>query len=54
MSYTVFRSDLMSGTDVAADLISARVYDTDEENTIAVENGTITSFKGLEDGEREI
>lgn len=54
MAYTVFRSDLMSGTDVAADLISARVYDTDEETAIAVENGTIIELKGLEDGEREI
>ena len=30
MAYTVFRSDLLSGTDVAADLVSARVYDSGE------------------------
>lgn len=53
MSYCVFRSDLLSGTDVAADLVSCRVYDT-EGNTIAVENGTIVELKGYEDGEREV
>ena len=54
MAYTVWRSDLMSGTDVAADLVSCRVYDTDEETPIAVENGTIVELKGLEDGQREV
>ena len=54
MAYTVWRSDLMSGTDVAADLVSCRVYDTDEENPIAVENGTIVELKGLEEGQREV
>lgn len=53
MAYTVFRSDLLSGTDVAADLVSARVYD-DSDNPIAVENGTIIELEGLEDGEREV
>ena len=43
MAYTVFRSDLLSGTDVASDLVSARVYDSGEK--IAVENGTIMSSK---------
>jgi len=52
MAYTVFRSDLLSGTDVAADLVSARVYDGDEK--IAVENGTIIELEGLEPGEREV
>lgn len=52
MAYTVFRSDLMSGTDVAADLVSLRVYDNDEP--IAVENGTIVELEGYEDGEREV
>lgn len=54
MSYCVFRSDLMSGTDVAADLVSCRVYDTDEETPIAVENGTIVELKGYEEGQREV
>ncbi len=53
MAYTVFRSDLMSGTDVAADLVSCRVYDADG-NTIAVENGTWVELQGYEDGEREV
>lgn len=54
MAYTVWRSDLMSGTDVAADLVSVRVYDTDEETPIAVENGTIVELKGYEEGQREV
>lgn len=53
MAYCVFRSDLMSGTDVASDLVSCRVYDEDD-NPIAVENGTIVELKGYEDGEREV
>lgn len=53
MSYTVFRSDLLSGTDVASDLVSCRVYDG-EDNPIAVENGTIVELKGYEEGEREV
>lgn len=51
--YTVFRSDLMSGTDVAADLVSVRVYDADG-NPIAVENGTVVEVQGYEDGQREV
>ena len=53
MSYCVFRSDLLSGTDVAADLVSCRVYD-DAGEAIAVENGTIVELKGYEEGEREV
>lgn len=53
MSYCVFRSDLLSGTDVAADLVSCRVYDENGE-MIAVENGTIVELQGYEDGEREV
>ena len=53
MGYCVFRSDLMSGTDVASDLVSCRVYDGDD-HPIAVENGTIVELKGYEDGEREV
>ena len=51
-TYTVFRSDLLSGTDVAADLVSLRVYKSDEP--IEVENGTIVELKGYEDGQREV
>lgn len=53
MGYCVFRSDLMSGTDVAADLVSCRVYN-ESGNPIAVENGTIVELKGYEEGEREV
>lgn len=53
MAYTVFRSDLLSGTDVAADLVSCRVYD-ENDKPIAVENGTIVELVGYEDGEREV
>lgn len=53
MAYTVIRTDLLSGTDVAADLVSLRVYDA-KGNPIAVENGTIVELKGYEDGQREV
>ena len=53
MAYTVIRTDLMSGTNVAADLRSCRVYD-DEDKLIAVENGTIVELIGYEDGQREV
>ncbi|MBR4021273.1 MAG: hypothetical protein IKI94_01540 [Ruminococcus sp.] len=53
MAYTVIRTDLLSGTDVAADLVSLRVYDADG-NPIAVENGTIVELQGYEDGQREV
>ena len=53
MAYTVIRTDLLSGTDVAADLVSLRVYDT-ADNPIEVENGTIVELKGYEDGQREV
>ena len=53
MAYTVIRTDAMSGTNVAADLVSLRVYNTEGE-TIAVENGTIVELQGYEDGQREV
>ena len=53
MAYTVFRSDLLSGTDVAADLVSVKVFDA-EDKAIAVENGTIVKLMGYMDGEREV
>lgn len=52
MAYTVIRTDLLSGTDVAADLVSLRVYKSEEP--IAVENGTIVELEGYEDGQREV
>lgn len=53
MAYTVFRSDLLSGTDVGADLVSVKVFDG-SDNAIAVENGTIVKLEGYLDGEREV
>lgn len=52
-NYCVFRSDLLSGTDVAADLVSVKVFDTDDKE-IAVENGTIVKLMGYLEGEREV
>lgn len=51
--YTVIRTDLLSGTDVAADLVSLRVYDGSTQ-PIEVENGTIVELEGYEDGQREV
>lgn len=51
--YTVIRTDLLSGTDVAADLVSLRVYN-DSDQPIEVENGTIVELEGYEDGQREV
>lgn len=53
MAYTVFRSDLLHGTDSGTDLVSVRVYDT-AGKPIAVENGTIVELKEYEDGQREV
>lgn len=53
MAYTVFRSDLLHGTDSGTDLVSVRVYDG-SDNPIAVENGTIVELKAYEEGEREV
>ena len=53
MAYTVIRTDLMSGTDVAADLVSLRVYGADDKH-IAVENGAIVELQGYEEGQREV
>ena len=52
MAYAVIRTDLMSGTDVAADLVSLRVYSGNDK--IAVENGVIVELQGYETGEREV
>lgn len=56
MAHAVFRSDLMSGTDVAADLVSLRFYNgtTSSATTADVDNGVIALLGELETGEREI
>lgn len=53
MAYCIIRTDLMSGTNVAADLVSLRVYDADDKE-IAVENGCVVELKGYEEGQREV
>lgn len=53
MAYTVIRTDLMSGTNQPADLVSLRFYDADG-NQAEVENGVIVQLQGYEDGEREV
>lgn len=52
MSYTVFRSDLMSGTKQPADLVSLRYYIGEEQ--AEVENGVIVELGSLEEGAREV
>lgn len=53
MSYTVIRTDLMSGTKQAADLVSLRFYNA-EGKQADVENGVIVELQGYEDGQREV
>lgn len=53
MAYAVIRTDLMSGTNQPADLVSLRFYDTGNSPK-EVENGVIAKLEALETGEREI
>lgn len=53
MAYCVIRTDLLSGTDVASDLVSLRVYDA-EDKPIEVENGVIVELGGYEEDQREV
>lgn len=53
MAHGVFRSDLMSGTDVAADLVSVK-YMGDGSTPTAIDNGCVVKLDGLMTGEREI
>lgn len=49
----VFRSDLMSGTDVAADLVSVKYMGSGSTET-AIDNGCVVKLDGLMTGEREV
>lgn len=51
--HAVIRTDLMTGTDVAADLRSVR-YMGDGESATDIDNGCVVKLDGLMDGEREI
>lgn len=53
MAYTVFRSDLMSGTKQPADLVSLRFYNAEGE-VAEIENGAIVKLEGYEPGQREV
>lgn len=53
MAHGVFRSDLMSGTDVAADLVSVKYMGSGDTET-AIDNGCVVKLDGLMDGEREV
>ena len=52
-NYAVFRSDLMSGTTVGADLVSVKYMGPGAIET-AIENGNIVKLDGLMTGEREV
>lgn len=52
-NHGVFRSDLMSGTDVAADLVSVKYMGSGTTET-AIDNGCVVKLDGLITGEREI
>lgn len=53
MAHGVFRSDLMSGTDVGADLVSVKYMGTGTKET-AIDNGCVVKLDGLMTGEREV
>lgn len=53
MAYGVFRSDLMTGTNVAADLVSLKYMGSGSTET-AIENGCVVKLNGLMTGEREV
>lgn len=53
MAHGVFRSDLMSGTDVAADLVSVKYMGAGSTET-AIDNGCVVKLAGLMTGEREV
>lgn len=53
MAYGVFRSDLMSGTDNTADLVSVKYMGSGATPT-DIENGCVVKLDGLDKDEREI
>lgn len=52
--YGVIRTDLMSGTDQRADMVSLRYMGADGQTPTAIENGSVVVLDGLMEGEREI
>ena len=53
MAYTVIRTDLMSGTNQPADLVSLRFYNG-EDKPAEVEYGAIVKLEAYEDGQRDV
>ena len=53
MAHGVFRSDLMSGTAVPADLVSVKYMGSGSTAT-AIDNGCVVKLDGLMSGEREV
>ena len=53
MAHGVFRSDLMTGTDVCADLVSVKYMGTGSTET-DIDNGCVVKLDGLMTGEREV
>ncbi len=54
MNATVIRTDLMSGTNQPADLVSLRFYDGEDKQGRCRKRRYRKSFEGYEDGEREV
>lgn len=54
MAYAVVRTDLMTGTDVRADLRSVRYMGADGNTPTAIENGHVVKLSALMAGEREL
>lgn len=52
--HAVVRTDLMSGTDVRADLVSIKYMGADGKTPTDLDNGNILKVGSLMDGEREI
>lgn len=54
MGYAVIRTDLMTGTDVNAGLVSFKYMGADGKTATALENGSVVKIENLMEGEREL
>ena len=52
--YGVIRTDLLSGTDQRADMVSLRYMGANGKTPTEIENGSVVVLDGLMEGEREI
>ena len=53
-NHAVIRTDLMTGTDVAADLRAIRYMGADGQTATDIDNGNVVELVALEDAEREV